>query len=181
MFRNVLNVSPGFLIPDDFKIRHPALLRGVDLRHNTQGLSARSNSQSLRESSPTSSQFERLGGGRPVMKPEISCRYRTACAVPLLFGAENRWHWACTVPRQAEQRRRPTNLCPRRYPPAGRPTGGRGCPMALSAGVVTGWRKASGPLALRQSLTSPDAGEGSRGLTGATEGYSAAAGDGSDG
>ncbi len=28
------------------------------------------------------------------MDAEISCRYRTARAVPLLFGAESRWHWA---------------------------------------------------------------------------------------
>ena len=31
MFRNVLNVSPGFLIPDDFNIRHHAVLYGVAL------------------------------------------------------------------------------------------------------------------------------------------------------
>ncbi|MEY2725091.1 MAG: hypothetical protein RLZZ458_958 [Planctomycetota bacterium] len=38
--------------------------------------------------------------------------------------------------------------------------------MALSAGVVTGGGKFSGALAGRRSLTSPDAGEGSRVLTG---------------
>ena len=38
--------------------------------------------------------------------------------------------------------------------------------MAFSAGVVTGGGKFSGALAGRRSLTSPDAGEGSRGLLG---------------
>jgi len=38
--------------------------------------------------------------------------------------------------------------------------------MALSAGVVTGGGKCSGALAWRRSLTSPDAGEGSRELLG---------------
>jgi hypothetical protein len=51
--------------------------------------------------------------------------------------------------------------------PAGRSAeGGRACPMVLSAGVVTGGGKFSGALAGRRSLTSPDAGEGSRGLLG---------------
>ena len=38
--------------------------------------------------------------------------------------------------------------------------------MALSAGVVTGGGKFLGALAGRRSLTSPDAGEGSRGVLG---------------
>ncbi len=38
--------------------------------------------------------------------------------------------------------------------------------MALSAGIVTGWAMLSGFLVRRRSLTSPDAGEGSRGLLG---------------
>jgi hypothetical protein len=38
--------------------------------------------------------------------------------------------------------------------------------MALSAGVVTGGGKFLGALAGRRSLTSPDAGEGGRGVLG---------------
>ena len=38
--------------------------------------------------------------------------------------------------------------------------------MELSAGVVTGGGKFLGALAGRRSLTSPDAGEGSRGVLG---------------
>jgi len=30
------------------------------------------------------------------MDAEICCRYRTARAVPLLFGGESRWHWSVT-------------------------------------------------------------------------------------
>ena len=42
--------------------------------------------------------------------------------------------------------------------------------MALSAGVVTGGGKFLGALAGRRSLTSPDAGEGSRGVLGGGDG-----------
>jgi hypothetical protein len=38
--------------------------------------------------------FKRYGASRLVMDAEISCRYRTARAVPLRFGAESRWQWA---------------------------------------------------------------------------------------
>jgi hypothetical protein len=38
--------------------------------------------------------------------------------------------------------------------------------MALSAGVVTGWAKLSGPLIRWRLLNTPDADEGSRGLLG---------------
>jgi len=38
--------------------------------------------------------FKRYGASRPVMDAEIFCRYRTARAVPLRFGAESRRQWA---------------------------------------------------------------------------------------